>query len=801
MLFQRRCSARCRSLLRSLALVVCLLPAVGLAQLVTLDHAQRVSATGSKDVTLPDTLTLVPGYAPPVRATYRMSVHVATVQRLAICMPGLIAHARIRFNGHVVDDRLDNPLAPLPRSVDRIRLIDVPAEFVHDGENILEIEAAGPRLISVSRVNVGTRASAAYRYERRILGAVIGPAFVAVAVGSLALCVLLLWARRGDSLYGYFGIGAFGWALHTAWSVLPERPLSGEHDVIWWTFLYTFFVAMLVIFCVRFAGWHWRRFEQALCVLSLSAPLILYAAAAAGVLEDVQEAWLLGWIAVVGVGVAAVGRYAWTHRNTDGALLLLTAVVSMAFALRDWFVNHGASENNPVFLVPYAGLLFVALVAWLLIDRFVATSRELETMNRELERRVTVKSAELVRALEQMSKAKESAEAANLSKSTFLAAASHDLRQPIHALGLYMSALADDHLNGGQQELMHRMETSLAALETMFNALLDVSRMDAGAVLPRPRPFALGPMLHRLAEEYAPLAAEKGLRLSVRIARAPSHVHASSDPMLVERIVSNLLSNAIKYTAAGGVLVSCRLRGGESGRWRLEIWDTGVGIAEVDRERVFEEFYQVGNPERDRAGGLGLGLSIVRRLTDLLELDLQLDSVPGRGTRFALGLPCTADPVPVFAAAELHGTIKRLAVAVVDDDPEVRDSMQLLLERWGCRVYAGADADEVLQRIDASAPGGLDAIVADYRLRRGRTGIDAIQTLRTAHGGTVPALIVSGDSSPKQLALMQESGLDCLSKPVPAARLHRWLLDAVIMARQKRDAPELPESRATQGVQ
>jgi signal transduction histidine kinase/CheY-like chemotaxis protein len=766
-----------RGLVASLAALLLCLPLMVRAQVIELARAERIGDGTTKTVNLPDTLHRASGAEAPVRATYRMSVAIETPPRhLSICLPGLIAHARVRFNGNVVDDRLDDPLAPLPRSVERIRLIEIPSEFVRRGENVLEIEVAGRNMVSISPVNVGPYAALNHRYEKRILQVVVGPAVVAIIVGSLALCVLLLWARRRDALDGYFGLGAFALALHNAWSVLPGSPLGGADHVVWWTSLYSFYVAMLVMFCVRFAGWHWPRFNRVIWGLALGAPLVLYAAQAAGALEATQELWLLMWIGVVAVGLAAVIRYAWTHRNAEGAMLLVAGAVSLGFGLRDWLVNHENADNNPVYLVPYAGLLFVVLVVWMLIDRFVSASRDLEAMNAELEQRVSVKSSELVRALAQMRESKEHAEAANRSKSTFLAAASHDLRQPIHALGLYMAALSDEHLDSGQQDLMQRMKTSLAALETMFNALLDVSRMDAGAVVAHRRPFALAPMLHRLAEEFAPLAAQKGLRLSVRVAPHPAGLHALSDPMLVERIVLNLLGNALKYTAAGGVLLSCRLRGAEH-RWRIEVWDTGPGIAARDRERVFEEFYQVGNPERDRNSGLGLGLSIVRRLTDLLGHRLELVSVPARGTRFVLDLPSTPEPLPSFAPEEHPGMIAELAVAVIDDDPEVRDGMQRLLERWGCRVHAGADVDEVLERIGA-AGGAPQAIVADYRLREGRTGLEAIHLLRAAYGAGLPALIVSGDSSPKQLGLMQASGFDCLSKPVPPARLHGWLVTA-----------------------
>ena len=749
-----------------------------------LRQAVRTLDGQSQTVSLPDSVSLAEGAAEPLRASYRMSLDLpGAPHRLAVFVPGLIAHDRILFNGRVIDDHMADPMAPLPRSIHRIRYIEVAQEFVRTGTNIIEIEAAGRNFVSMSPVNVGDTASLGDRFERRVAGAVLGPAAVALVVGTLALCVLLIWARTRDSLYGYFGLGTLGWSLHDAWTVLPIAVMTPAHRVVWWTSLYSFFVAMLVIFCIRFAGWRWPRFERMLCVLAFSAPVVLYAAEAAGLGDSAQPGWLLLWIAFVAVGFAAVGHYVWRHRDTSGALLVLTGGVSLAFAIRDWLVTNSGEDNNPVFLVPYAGLMFVVLVAWMLIDRFVATSRAAETMNRELERRVSAGSEQLVKALAQMRSSKEVAESAARAKSTFLAAASHDLRQPIHALGLYLAALADDRLGRPQREIASRMTATLTTLETMLNALLDVSRMDAGAIVKRPRSFALAPLLHRLADEYAKAAAERGLRLSVRIAPGTEGVYAMSDPMLVERIVLNLLGNAVKYTREGGVLLSCRLRD-QDRHWRLEVWDTGPGIAAKDRERVFEEFYQVGNPERDRTQGLGLGLSIVRRLTALLGHPLRLDSRVGRGSRFAIDLPATTEQPRTMQVETEPSPIGALHVAIVDDDPEVRESTRTLLERWGCRVYAGSDANDVLASVAATPGGTLQAIVADYRLRGDLTGIDAVHALRAAFGDALPALIVSGESSAEQLGRMRASGFDCRAKPVDPMHLRRWLAAAASAAQE-----------------
>jgi len=776
----------CGALLSGLLMVLPVSAVAAQMQMMPIELLEAVRQTGGSvsSVQLPDDLQAPAGAEPPLRAAYRMAITLeAPPQRLALFVPGMLANARIRFNGHLIDDRQDDPTAPRPLGIDRIRLIDIPEEFVRTGENLLQVEASARTGLSLSPMTIGPRAVLAQRYTVRVLATVVGPAFVAVVIASLGLCMLLLWVRQRDALFGYFGLGALAMALHNAWSVLPTPPLPAVHNIVWWTALYTLFVVMLVTFCLRFAGWRLRRFERLLSASPLVALPVLYVSSTSSAFASIQQGWLLGLVAFAAVGLAAVARYALRQRNAEGALLLITAAVSVLFGARDWLANWYGDDNNPVFLVPYAGLCFAVLVAWMLINRFVAASQELKALNHELEERVSAKGAELVRALEEMRAAKDVAEQANRSKTTFLAAASHDLRQPAHALGLYLAALVDGELNPAQKDLVQRMNASLGALDTMFNALLDISRMDAGAVIPRVRAFAMAPLLHRLAAEFAPRAAERNLRLSVRMASSPDGLHASSDPVLVERIVRNLLSNAVKYTRHGGVLLSCRLRGESASRhWLIEVWDTGPGIAEADQERVFEEFYQVGNPERDRAAGLGLGLSIVRRLSALLGHRLALFSRPGKGSRFLLELPCTEDDPPHPACDQRLGSVAGLRVAVIDDDPDVRSGMQLLLNRWGCQVLAGADANEVLQLLKArpwpGTQGPLQAIVADYRLRGGRTGIEAIAALRAGFGHTLPALLVSGDSSPEQLALMQASGFACMSKPVRPARLRGWLVGA-----------------------
>ena len=390
-----------------------------------------------------------------------------------------------------------------------------------------------------------------------------------------------------------------------------------------------------------------------------------------------------------------------------------------------------------------------------------------------VQQRLEAQAAELAAARQQMQRALESAEAAAQAGSSFLAAASHDLRQPAHALGLYTAALRAGPLAPEQAEIASRMQASLAALDAMFAALLDVSRIDAGAVVPQWDTVWLAPLLHRLALEWAPQAEARSLRLAVHVSD-PLAVTVT-DPLLLERVLRNLLANAIKYTRQGGVLLACRARSAADGTlgWRIEVWDTGIGIPPAEQERVFEEFYQIAGrgPER----GQGLGLAIVQRLVRLLQLRLVLRSVPGRGSVFLLGGLASASPSTQRAAEarEAMRQLQGLGVAVLEDDDDARDAMRRLLTLWGCRVLAGVDAQDLLRRHPDGGP--VQALIADLRLADGRLGPDEARTLAAAWGRSPPLLLVSGETGHAELQALHQTGQPVLAKPVSPARLRSWL--------------------------
>ena len=367
-----------------------------------------------------------------------------------------------------------------------------------------------------------------------------------------------------------------------------------------------------------------------------------------------------------------------------------------------------------------------------------------------------------------LDRAQAAAEVADLAKTRFLAAASHDLRQPAHALGLYLATLRAGELAPAQAELAERMTAALGALQAMFAALLDVSRIDADSLAPQWTLVPLAPLLRRLADEQAGAAEARGLRLSLHLADEATSV---TDPLLLERVLRNLLANAVQHTQAGGVLLACRRRGaGDGARWRIEVWDSGCGIAPADHERVFQEFQQLGHG----GGGLGLGLPIARRLSQLLQLRLSLQSRPGRGSVFLVDGLAPAGAAPLRAAAAREG-LRRLAgasVAVLDDNEDVRRATRGLLQRWECQVADAADADALL------AQGGNppQALVVDLELAGGRNGVAEAQRLFAAWGAAVPLLLISGDSRAEV-----PPGLDAemLAKPASPARLRAWLEQAL----------------------
>ena len=373
--------------------------------------------------------------------------------------------------------------------------------------------------------------------------------------------------------------------------------------------------------------------------------------------------------------------------------------------------------------------------------------------------------------------ARAQAEQASTAKSRFLAAASHDLRQPLQAAILYNNVLKRQLDGTAHADTVGKLQSSLEALRDLLNRLLDVSRLEAGAIAPEMTTLSVRILFERLHDEFAPQAQEKGLELKIR----SGEWRVRSDPQLLEQLLRNLVSNAIRYTERGRVLVACRRADG--GDLRIQVWDTGIGIAPAELEAIFDEFYQVSNPARRRQAGLGLGLAIVRGLSQLLGHPVTVRSTLGRGSVFELRVPRAAP-----RAARPLGGHRALArapavVVIIDDDPDVLDSLRLSLEQTGHRVVGGSDSEEVL-RLVRRLGRPPDLILSDYRLGAEITGVEAIGRLRQELGEEIPAIVITGDSSSAALREVRAAGFPVMHKPVDPEQLE----DVIAKALAARDA-------------
>ncbi|ODU58037.1 MAG: hybrid sensor histidine kinase/response regulator [Comamonadaceae bacterium SCN 68-20] len=384
------------------------------------------------------------------------------------------------------------------------------------------------------------------------------------------------------------------------------------------------------------------------------------------------------------------------------------------------------------------------------------------------ERLVTQLRAQTDRAVQALA----AAEQANQDKSRFLAAASHDLRQPLHAMGLFLDTLARSPLTAQQASVLGHARTASGAASEMLTTLLDYSRLEAGVVQAHDAPFAVQPLLGALEQEFGPQADAAALVYRTRETTAA----ALADKALVDLVMRNFISNALRYTRTGGLLIACRARGG---RLALEVWDTGCGIAPAHQQDVFKEFHQLGNPERDRRKGLGLGLAIVQRLAQAMHTQVEVRSRLGRGSVFRLWLTPWRGALVDEAVASTHdgASLAGRRVLVVDDDEPVRLGMQSLLASWGCHCLCAESAADALARLHQMPQ--PDVVVTDFRLRHEETGRQVLDTLRAHLQRSVPAIIMTGDTSPQRLRDAQSTGALLLHKPVSAAQLREALLELV----------------------
>jgi len=485
------------------------------------------------------------------------------------------------------------------------------------------------------------------------------------------------------------------------------------------------------------------------------------------------------------------------HLPTESQLVILTVVTVVASSSASEGFSYVppsrafilASIGPPTFWLLTVGdrlhtilglmlLVFLPMTIWQgqKRNRVFITAQQLRFRNEALAAELTLQ--------------RDAAEQAYLAKTRFLAAASHDLRQPMQALSIFHELLRNEPQSARGADLLATAQQSADAMNMLLGALLDVSKLDAKVIQPDCRAFRVQNLLDEMAHEFATIAEHKGIRLRVR----PCSALVLSDPVLLGQVLRNLLSNAIRYTLSGRVLVACRRC---QGQLRIGVFDTGIGIAEDQHAAIFAEFYQVGNEARDRQQGIGLGLAIVERVVRLLGHPLSLRSTPGRGSCFAISAPLAAAselpsrPMPDADPIQVAGNLAGRRILMVDDDEAIRTGMADLLQGWGCKVMtAGSITDALIQVGNGDAT--IDAIISDMGLPGLGTGIDAIAAVRQRHGERLPALLVTGDTSQAALQAANEAGLIVLHKPIKPARLRAALAEIIVqnLNRDGRTGPE-----------
>jgi len=443
----------------------------------------------------------------------------------------------------------------------------------------------------------------------------------------------------------------------------------------------------------------------------------------------------------------------------------ITRYLSGAEPIRERFADRGLVIEVRANRMPDGGLVTTLTD----VTPSVEAAEALERANENLEWRVRERTEELTRLNDALARAKAEADDANISKTRFLAAASHDILQPLNAARLYVTSLVERQGSGEDARLVSNVDASLEAVEEILGALLDISRLDSGAMKPEVTSFRMDELMRQLEVEFMPLARAKGLELAF----VPSTLSVRSDRRLLRRLLQNLVSNAVKYTPQGRVLIGCRRSGG---RLRIDVYDTGLGIPHSKQRVIFREFHRLDQGAKV-ARGLGLGLSIVERIARVLDHRVALQSKPGSGSHFSVEVPL-APALPSDAPARTTqrvdvGQLAGMLVLCVDNEPKILDGMETLLGGWGCHVLKAADLKSALAALaDAKAtPNGL---LVDYHLDAGN-GIDAIGALRWRFGAELPAILITADRSPHVREDARARDIQVLHKPLKPAALRALL--------------------------
>jgi len=710
---------------------------------------------------------------PPAVACYRAKIYMSRspTEAWALRIDRLPGNHRITVNGIQLTTRhmegsVINSMATLPY------LIELPVNVLLAGDNDIEIDVRmNPfRKPGISPMSAGPIQDMRADFDAWTSRTVDLPKTITGGGAGMALFLLLAWpARPSDKAFAYFGglmvvmssrnafyfMETIGWpAPIVDWLFFSSQGLTAFYLVAFGMSyanvpLDRIMLPMRVLLLSFIAGSFVALGTPYMDTLRLVAYPIMMVGGIIVLIKVVQAAWQRDWLETIFMTAGPVGTY-----------------LSVA---HDYLFLTPYLDVTDLYWTPYCTPLIFLGYALTLMRKFVDTMNLSERLNITLEERV----AERTRALE----------VANQSKTRFLASASHDLRQPTAAIGLLVSLLRQQKVEPQVKELTDMLDEAVASMESLLVGLLDISRLDAGSVQVQFQPVCLNDVFQAVRVHEKSAADAKGLQLRFRFpADAGPHLTVLTDPVLIHGVLRNLVANAIRYTQQGGVLVAVRRHGKR--RLRIEIWDTGIGIAPDQQERIFDEFYQVGNSARDRSRGIGLGLAIVRRTASLLGEQVTVKSRVGRGSCFSIELPLNHvnTSKPAAPVSPKHPLTGRNAW-VVEDDPILRRALGEMLQSWGAQVRTWPEGEALLDELpqllaNTNREQRPDILITDYRLP-GINGLQLSQTIQAylrESGVSLYTLIISGDTDPAEIARLSASGQTVMAKPFRSERLLEQLL-------------------------
>jgi signal transduction histidine kinase len=719
-------------------------------------------------VKLPDDWRVL-GLKPPAVGCYRARLYMprSPVVPWALRVDRLPGNHRVTVNGiqlstrHMEGQSITS-MATLPY------LIELPVNVLLAGDNDIEIDVRmNPfRKPGIAPMQAGPLADMRDDFDRWEDLTVDLPQTLNMSVAGMALFLLLAWrARPRDVIFGYFGCLMLVMCGRNA--LYFVETIGWPTPVVDWLFfaaqaVSTYYIAL---FGLSYANISINRLLWPLRFMGFGFPVIALATMGTPYLDTLR---IIAYPILMACGitvVAQVVREAWKRHWIEAVAMTLGPVGTFISVAHDYLFLTPYLDATALYWTPYCAPIIFLGFALTLMSKFIDAMNLSERMNITLEERV----AERTRALE----------AANQSKTRFLAAASHDLRQPTAAIGLLVSLLRQQATAPETKDLINMLDEAVASMESLLVGLLDISRLDAGAVRPEFQSVCLEDVFQAVRVHEKSAADSKGLRLRFRLPKGPngSQLMVLTDPMLLHSVLRNLVANAIRYTTSGGVLVAARKRGKH--RLRIEVWDSGIGIAPDQLDRIFEEFYQVSNSARDRSRGIGLGLAIVRRTANILGEQVTVKSRHGRGSVFAIELPLNlvATKRNEVLSAPKHPLTGRM-IWLVEDDMLLRRAIGEMLHNWGARTRTWPDGESMLDELPSLLNHGddhdiPDTLITDYRLP-GINGLHLVQTLTVhlkAEGHEIQTLIISGDTDPTEIARLSGSGQEILAKPFRSERL------------------------------